>query len=796
MSSIVKKRSLPAAVMMRVVALVVVGATAHFGPAAVAAEQPMAAPGGSRTIDPVSITDSWVVPPVLATGTRLPVPADHEVTWTVDGVALPGGVLVNAGVEAKVVRIAGTLMRPDGGKIEKRFTVRLLGKAASHLLSYARVPTSAHDANQPEVARSVHFALRGGDRAAAPLNDDYGAVFARGDYVAVDRVALRGTIDPSLFYFADGSLGIIATRVDMAGKVDPPSTGTILFKADRAHPDDFAELGPLDLRTTEGVGRPRAVWDAAANRYVVSWINGSGKPRWTTVKDLARTERHETPFFPETDGRRSRIVSAGNVGEVRSGDVATIDGTGSVPHPGGAASVASSLPIDGDAAAALHRRFGRIVNVAASVAPQTVTAGRVAALQSVRAKLDYSDGSHATRAVDWNVADLRRLARARPGKYVVRGTVRQPAYPPIFAYNRADPDVYRWERNGKVRYLFVATDDTNNGNVSSPHLPIRVADTIAQLADEQGGRAREVDLLNRRTRRDRTTEGRVIAGCYWAPELHEIGGKLSILFAPCFNPKDDQSNENGTWVTVQSHIMQLRDGGDPANAADWSKPSAVRKADGSFLGRPDKDRNISLDMSYFEVGDQAYYTWSQRYLTDAGPLGDPLTWIAKVDPSRPTSLASVPTPIIAPDLSVEENLAEGAFALQHGNRVTLVYSSSSVSPTYVVGGVSADRNADLTRIDSWRKWRAPLQKSAPMPTGVVDYRRYEQGPGHGSFTTDEDRNALYVYHTWGNGVGGDGRDTRVRRVHWAADGRPLLDMTAGEEVAPANRSVTMTVTVR
>lgn len=81
-----------------------------------------------------------------------------------------------------------------------------------------------------------------------------------------------------------------------------------------------------------------------------------------------------------------------------------------------------------------------------------------------------------------------------------------------------------------------------------------------------------------------------------------------------------------------------------------------------------------------------------------------------------------------------------------------------------------------------------------MPDGITDYRRYEQGPGHGAFTTDEDGNTLYVYHTWGNGVGGDGRDARVRRVQWAADGRPLLDMTRDEEVAPANRRVTMVVT--
>jgi GH43 family beta-xylosidase len=204
--------------------------------------------------------------------------------------------------------------------------------------------------------------------------------------------------------------------------------------------------------------------------------------------------------------------------------------------------------------------------------------------------------------------------------------------------------------------------------------------------------------------------------------------------------------------------------------------------------------NLSLDMSFFTIGERAYYTWSQRYLAMSGILGDPLTWIAPVDPANPTRLANTPKPIIAPRTSVEENLAEGAFALTHGGRLTLVYSSSGVSPTYVVNGIAAPLDADLTRIDVWQKWSAPLQKSAPMPAGITDYRRYEQGPGHGASTTDEDGNTLYVYHSLGNGVGGDGRDARVRRVHSAADGRPLLDMTREEEVVLTNRRVTIVVT--
>jgi GH43 family beta-xylosidase len=751
----------------------------------------------AQTVSAESVAATWVVPPVVASGIRLPTPVGTKVHWSADRPGLREDTLFNTGIQPSTVRLTGTLTLPGGASAVKNFTVHVLGGKAHRLFAYARTPTGTHDANQPVIARSVHFALGEDGRAPKPLNGNYGVLFPTGAYVSIDQVALHGIIDPSPFYFADGSLGIIATRINMAtNKADQPNAA-LIFKADPARPETFVELGMVDLRATNGVHSPQAVWDTSAKRYVVSWKNRSGLSEWTAITDLARTERIKTPYFPANNGYRSQIVSAGNVGTPQAGDVTEVASpvSGDIRSYLTNAEKIESLPISALAATKLGNRYGRIANTTVTVDPQTVARGDIASVTAARATLSYSDDSTATRAVDWNKADIDRLRRGIRGTYKIRGTVRLPTYPDVFAYNRADPAIYRFERSGVTKYLFVATDDTDNNNVGSVHLPMRVADTIAELADDNGGRQREVDLLNRRTRKDRTVEGRVIAGCYWAPELHEIGGRLTILFAPCFNPDNDQSNENGIWSSVEAHLMQLRDGGDPANPADWSRPAAVRKADGSALGRPSFAKNISLDMSYFEVGQQSYYAWSQRYLTTSGPIGDPLTWIAKVDPSAPTRLTSEPKPIIAPNLSFEENLAEGAYALFRKGSVNLIYSSSGVSPTYVVGGVRADARSDLTNIDSWQKYMAPLQKSVPMPAGVTDYRQYQQGPGHGSFTTDPDGNTLYVYHSWGDGVGGNGRDTRVRRAHWSADDRPILDMTEEEEVALRNRSVEMVVTI-
>src|SRR5690625_6882356 len=73
----------------------------------------------------------------------------------------------------------------------------------------------------------------------------------------------------------------------------------------------------------------------------------------------------------------------------------------------------------------------------------------------------------------------------------------------------------------------IATNDPDLDNVNQggqAFMPLRSADTLMGLADEAG--PEEVHLLERG---DVDAHGDTMTGCFWAPEIHEIDGRLSIL---------------------------------------------------------------------------------------------------------------------------------------------------------------------------------------------------------------------------------------------------------------------------
>ena len=696
------------------------------------------------------------------------------------------------------------------------------------LLCYTRKPTGREEANNADVALSMHLALRSGVSGEwKPLNENYGIFFAAGvpiaaatsesrracsaaahfgidpfdasrpgsDAVEFDAVmpgvdiTLKSLRDPYLFRLAEGGFGVVATRTNRGGEPDGSERSAFLLAVSRDL-TAYTQLGLVRIATDGGVNRPAVVFDENAARYVISWHDDTGGSHGATTEDI--------------------------VGAARSGEALMVDDgiamtcDGRIPNDCGISdAVPGNIITVGEAEVKrLNARFGRVYNVGSNVAAQTVKANgdggdgsraAVRALGRTRAELTYGDGSTATRAVDWNAGQLKRLAaKAAAGelgageRYLVNGTVRQTVYPIPFAVERADPSVFAWNLNGKPLFMFIATEDAD-GNCVDPrggatHMPLRVAESIEALSDKEGGREREIDLLQCG---DLNSEGRMMTGCFWAPELHSIGGKLSILFMPCFdgavtNPDGTPNNRAGKpdmW-TGSCHIMQLRqdsDGNDldPREPENWTVPEPITGPEGEPLN---PIQRISLDMTVIVDSGRWYYAWQQ-----VGSI-----WIAGFDPMRPTRLTSKPTQIVVPEFAWDNMIAEGPNAFVHDGKIFLIYSGSLVGIDYTTGLVTAlaGRNADLTDPAAWSKLDYPLQKS-----GIYN-GQWQLGTGHGMWSHDEDGNLIYVFHNaeYDNGRYG-GRDAQVRRVHWSAEGMPILDMQSMEELNPDYADVTMEINV-
>lgn len=696
------------------------------------------------------------------------------------------------------------------------------------LLCYTRKPTGREEANNADVALSMHLALRSGVSGEwKPLNENYGIFFAAGvpiaaatsesrracsaaahfgidpfdasrpgsDAVEFDAVmpgvdiTLKSLRDPYLFRLAEGGFGVVATRTNRGGEPDGSERSAFLLAVSRDL-TAYTQLGLVRIATDGGVNRPAVVFDENAARYVISWHDDTGGSHGATTEDI--------------------------VGAARSGEALMVDDgvamtcDGRIPNDCGISdAVPGNIITVGEAEVKrLSARFGRVYNVGSNVAAQTVKANgdggdgaraAVRALGRTRAELTYSDGSTATRAVDWNAGQLKRLAAKAAARelgagerYLVNGTVRQTVYPIPFAVERADPSVFAWNLNGKPLFMFIATEDAD-GNCVDPrggatHMPLRVAESIEALSDKEGGREREIDLLQCG---DLNSEGRMMTGCFWAPELHSIGGKLSILFMPCFdgavtNPDGTPNNRAGKpdmW-TGSCHIMQLRqdsDGNDldPREPENWTVPEPITGPEGEPLN---PIQRISLDMTVIVDSGRWYYAWQQ-----VGSI-----WIAGFDPMRPTRLTSKPTQIVVPEFAWDNMIAEGPNAFVHDGKIFLIYSGSLVGIDYTTGLVTAlaGRNADLTDPAAWSKLDYPLQKS-----GIYN-GQWQLGTGHGMWSHDEDGNLIYVFHNaeYDNGRYG-GRDAQVRRVHWSAEGMPILDMQSMEELNPDYADVTMEINV-
>lgn len=615
----------------------------------------------------------------------------------------------------------------------------------AYILNYTREPINSA-LYDPRLAYSMHLAVSEDGKEYRALNHNSGVLFVKATENQDGSLNPKSLKNPWLFALPDGRFGVAAVRIEGDGGEDEESRGCAVFflSADLL---EYEEVGLLRLGT-EYVERVSCVYDQKSGSFRVLWQEQTGE--WCSAS-LHSPEELQLASVPELLGGEPEAVRAlrywPNIGQEKESCSA---GKEAVPlergpeevrghEQGGgfAAEIQGAVPhnvleVPEEVAARLRRKLTPPVNTGICFPEQVEAAGREELGRHYATAL-YSDGSQASKRVDW---DLSEVDFGKKGVYEIRGRVHQDHFAFPVAYNRADPCVCRW--NG--RYYFIATNDADGNHT----LYIREAASISELVE-----AKERLLLD-----SDTYPG--IGGLLWAPEFHEVSGRLYIFHAAT----------PGEFFWEESHVMALREGGDPACREDWSAPRRVVRKDGSDICEAGKE--ITLDMTCFKWEDEYYVVWSQRQFLPKD-LGAWL-YIAKLNPQEPWRLATDPVVLSKPEYGWANNhtfVDEGPFALLRGDKLYLTFSSAAVDTSYVVGLLTIEKGKDLLDPDNWRKKNYPLLTSRSVEG--------EFGTGHNAYVTDDDGTVWNTYHAR---PGVDGvRSSGIRRVHFDVEGDPVLDLT-------------------
>lgn len=609
---------------------------------------------------------------------------------------------------------------------------------ANYVMGYTRTPIDSvlYD---PRLAYSLHLALSGDGANYRGLNHNSGVLFAlatENEDGSLNPMSLKA---PWIFKKPDGDFGVIAVRIQGDGDPDESSKGMVLLW-ETGDLLEYRELGLLSLGE-EYVEEIKCAYDVEKECYILNWRDETGKCYTGELEDMGKLllrEKKELPIEKLSTG----ILRIDGITDIFDG-LSMTDMEGAV--------LQNAVKIPAEIAERLKCKLLTPENTGI-IFPEQVEAASLEELEKHRATVLYSDGSREMRRVDW---DLSGVDFGVSGEYSIRGKVHQDHFEFPVAFNRADPCIGYWE--GK--YYFIATNDADGNHT----LYVREADSISELGD-----AEEHLILD-----SKTYEG--IGGLLWAPEFHEINGRLYIFHAAT----------PGEFFWEESHIMELREGGNPACREDWSKPRKIVKSDGSDLCEAGK--TISLDMTCFEWEKEWYVIWSQREFLPKD-LGAWL-YIAKLNPEKPWQLASDPVVLSKPDYGWGNNhtfVEEGPFALPRENKLYITFSAAAVDTSYVVSYLVIEKGRDLLKRENWRKNNYPILTSRSVPG--------EYGTGHNAYVTDEHGNVWNTYHAR---PGVDGvRSSGIRRVYFDIDGAPMLDVTEELDIKPEFREVHTLLTVK
>ena len=294
-------------------------------------------------------------------------------------------------------------------------------------------------------------------------------------------------------------------------------------------------------------------------------------------------------------------------------------------------------------------------------------------------------------------------------------------------------------------YILKAGDGTYYFTASVPEydrIVLRRSDTLAGLQS-----AEETEIWHKHESGPQSIH-------IWAPELHYLFGKWYIYYAG--GDKDD------IWA-IRPYVLECA-GSDPVNDK-WIEKGKMTCADDDEFSF----RAFSLDATVFENKGSWYYIWAEKV-----GVGKQISNLYIARMKNGYTLDTVQVLLTTPDYDWERYgfwVNEGPSVITRNGRVYVTYSASDTGIRYCMGMLTADEDSDLLDPLSWTKERYPVLQSS---SEHVVY-----GPGHNSFTTDDEGRDILVYHARteteivGDPLYNPNRHTMLMPVKWE-NGRPVF----------------------
>lgn len=239
----------------------------------------------------------------------------------------------------------------------------------------------------------------------------------------------------------------------------------------------------------------------------------------------------------------------------------------------------------------------------------------------------------------------------------------------------------------------------------------------------------------------------------WAPELHFIDGKWYLYFAAAHSPDIVDG-------LFQHRMFALECSAANPLTGDWVEKGRIYSHMDSF----------SLDATHFVHQGKHFYLWAQK---DPAIRGNSNLYLAEME--NPWTLKGRPVMLSQPELPWETVgfwVNEGPAVITHGQKIFISYSASATDENYCLGLLWADIDSDITDAAQWHK--------VDRPIFCTSVKNRQFGPGHNSFTLDEQGRDLLVYHARnyteieGDPLYDPNRHARIKSLDWDDEGMPLL----------------------